>query len=473
MHLAPEGAWQLLVAASSLIAGLAAFAHLEVRRNARSERRRLEGALGERELLLESIEVTPTPFALYDKNDRLIAWNKSYQDIHGPGFIKLTQPIYYADLMRAALSETLPSEALEAAVAERVAAQARADGSQHDRQYGSGRWFRISKQRTRSGAIAGFASDITELKHREAELAESEARYRALAETSPTGIWRIDEAGRPLYANSALLGLLGFAGDTPTDNDELRRRLDEVSTAMLAERRSGQARGRFETRLRTMQGDERHVLVVTTDWLPSKDATQSCLATIVDIHELKLAQARIEHLATHDLLTGLGNRVRFERSLDEAIATAHLDRTPVTLLAIDLDHFKEVNDRYGHLGGDATLRQAAERMRAATRRVDLAYRLGGDEFAIILPKAMPAMAQACAERLLAAFLMPFDLDGRQVQLGASIGIANFPDDSASAEELLRHADIALYRMKRRGRGGIAPFAEDIAQDTQSRRRIEA
>src|SRR5260370_28896274 len=270
LHLAQEGAWQLLVAASPLIAGVAAFADLEVRRNARSERQRLEGALSERELLPESIDVTPTPFALYDKNDRLIAWNKSYQDIHDPAFSKLTRPIYYADLIRAALSRTLPGEALEAAVAERVAAQARADGSQHDRQYASGRWFRISKQRTRSGAIAGFASDITELKHREAELAESEARYRALAETSPTGIWRIDEAGRPLYANSSLLGLLGFADDTPTDNEELRRRLDEVSTAMLAERRSGQARGRFETRLRTMQGDERPVLVVTTDWLPSK-----------------------------------------------------------------------------------------------------------------------------------------------------------------------------------------------------------
>ncbi len=125
-----------------------------------------------------------------------------------------------------------------------------------------------------------------------------------------------------------------------------------------------------------------------------------------------------------------------------------------------------MNDRYGHSSGDATLRQAADRMRAATRRVDLACRLGGDEFAIILPKVMPTMAQACAERLLAAFLLPFDLDGRQVQLGASIGIANFPDDSASAEELLRHADIALYRMKRRGRGGIAAFAEGAAQETQ-------
>jgi diguanylate cyclase (GGDEF)-like protein/PAS domain S-box-containing protein len=300
-------------------------------------------------------------------------------------------------------------------------------------------------------------------------LAESEARYRALAETSPTGLWRIDEANRPLYVNPALLGLLGFAEDTRADNVELRRRLQEVSAAMQAARRSGEARGRFETRLKTMQGDERHVLVVITGWLPSKDGATSCVATIVDIHELKLAQARIEHLATHDLLTGLGNRVRFERALNEAVAAAHLDKTSVALLAIDLDHFKEVNDLYGHLGGDATLRQAADRMRAAMRGEDLACRLGGDEFAVILTETTPTLVQACAERLLAAFLAPFELDARQVRIGASIGIANFPDDSATAEELMRHADIALYRMKRRGRCGIAAFAESADRDAEAAR----
>jgi diguanylate cyclase (GGDEF)-like protein len=240
-----------------------------------------------------------------------------------------------------------------------------------------------------------------------------------------------------------------------------------VSAESLGVRRSGEARGRFETRLRTMQGEERDVLVVTTGWLPSKDTSETCVATIVDISELKLAHARIEHLATHDMLTGLGNRVRFERALDEAVAAAHADKTSVALLAIDLDHFKEVNDLYGHPGGDATLREAADRMRAAMRRVDLACRLGGDEFAVILPNATPRLVQACAERLLAAFLPPFDLDGRQARLGASIGIANFPEDSASAEELMRHADIALYRMKRRGRGGIAAFAEDDGREAQA------
>ena len=467
MRAAPEGAWQLLAASASFTVGLGALAYLRMRRETRSERRRLEGALSERELLLESIEVTPTPYALYDKDDRLIAWNKSYQDLYEPAFSTLSRPIRYADLIRAGLSQTMPADALEAAVAHRVAVQARADGSHHDSRYANGRWLRVSKQRTRSGAIAGFASDITELKRREAELAESETRYRALAETSPTGIWRIDATGRPHYVNPALLSLLGFAEDTPADSVELRERLDEVSAAMLAERRAGEARGRFETRLRTMRGEARDVLVVTTGWLPSKGAAESCVATIVDIHELKLAQARIEHLATHDMLTGLGNRVRFERALDEAVAAAHLDNSCVALLAIDLDHFKAVNDLHGHPGGDAMLREAAERMRAATRRVDLACRLGGDEFAVILREATPSLVQACAERLLAAFAAPFELDGRQARLGASIGVANFPDDSASAEELMRHADIALYRMKRRGRGGIAAFAEDGAREAQA------
>src|SRR5579863_602064 len=107
LRLAPEGVWQLLAAASSFTAGLGAFAYLKMRSDTRAERRRLEGALGERELLLESIEVTPTPYALYDKNNRLIAWNKSYQDLYEPAFSKLSQPIYYANLIRAGLSQTM------------------------------------------------------------------------------------------------------------------------------------------------------------------------------------------------------------------------------------------------------------------------------------------------------------------------------------------------------------------------------
>jgi PAS domain-containing protein len=187
LQLALGGSGQSIIAGATLAASASALTGLSVYRRAKLDRKALEQVLAERELLLESVEVTPAPYALYDNQDRLVAWNKSYRELHEPAFCSLGQPRRYADLIRATLRSTLPPEAVEKAVAERVAAQAQADGTPYDRPYSKGRWYRVCKQRTRSGAIAGFASDITELKQREADLAESEARYRALAETSPAG----------------------------------------------------------------------------------------------------------------------------------------------------------------------------------------------------------------------------------------------------------------------------------------------
>jgi diguanylate cyclase (GGDEF)-like protein/PAS domain S-box-containing protein len=453
--------WQLFIGRASFAAAAAALTGLDVSRKAKNDREKLQCALSERELLLESVEVTPAPYALYDKQDRLVAWNKSYQELHEPVFSSLEPPLHYADLMRATLGRTLPPDAVEKAVAERVAAQKRADGTPYDRAYAKG-WYRVCKQRTRSGAIAGFASDITELKRREADLGESEARYRALAETSPTGIWRIDASGEPLYANQALIELLGVAPDAPGD---LRRLLETVSNAMLARRQARQGSGRFEAQLYTASGERRHVLVVTTEWLSSKDETESCIATLVDITELKAAQDRVEHLATHDVLTGLGNRALFGRRLEAAVAASAA--TPVSLIAVDLDHFKEVNDRYGHSSGDAVLQETAARMRASAREKDLICRLGGDEFALLLEGATREAAREIAFRVLHALTSPFTIEGHELRIGASIGIAGAPSDGTSAEELLHKADIALYRIKRQGRCDIGMFAEESEAETQS------
>ena len=198
---------------------------------------------------------------------------------------------------------------------------------------------------------------------------------------------------------------------------------------MLARREDASATGRFETMLQTASGDRRHVLVTSTPWLPGKAGGSSCIATIVDITELKQAQARVEHLALHDTLTGLGNRARFSAALKRAIELARDRDGTVSLLAVDLDHFKEVNDRFGHAGGDALLCAAAARMRAVTCAHDLVCRLGGDEFAVIIENASPDVTDAIAARLLAVLTSPFDLERRHVGVGASIGIAMFPHDA--------------------------------------------
>jgi len=158
----------------------------------------------ERRLLLESVQVTPTPFALYDADDILVTSNASYRDLHEPAFSTVPRPIHYRDLMRAVAERTLPADRVDAAVEERVAAQRNADGTPHDRFYPNGHWLRVNTVRTASGAIAGFASDITELKQRESELVASEARLRDFAETASDWFWETDLMQRIVFVSDKL-----------------------------------------------------------------------------------------------------------------------------------------------------------------------------------------------------------------------------------------------------------------------------
>ncbi|OLV17771.1 putative bifunctional diguanylate cyclase/phosphodiesterase [Deinococcus marmoris] len=173
----------------------------------------------------------------------------------------------------------------------------------------------------------------------------------------------------------------------------------------------------------------------------------------------------LEQLVHTDLLTGLPSRLRLEQELGEAVAHGEA----FTLLFIDVDGFKMVNDTLGHSSGDQVLREFAGRLRSSLRAQDLAARIGGDEFVVILQGAAPTWAAALAQRLLAELARPFTVRGQQVQLSASIGISVFPEDSRDAETLLRHADAAMYQIKRTGRNGVRRF--DAALDAELERTV--
>jgi PAS domain S-box-containing protein len=201
-------AWLAAAGMAVAAAGFAA-AWLTQWRADGGERQQVAAALNERRLLLESVDVTPAPFALYDAEDRLVACNASYRELHEPAFSQLPGPIHYRDLMTAVARRLMPEDKIEATVRERVAAHHQADGTAIDRQYPNGRWLRVSKMRTRSGAVAGFASDVTELKRREADLMASEARLRDFAETASDWFWETDSELR-LFFVSNLPEMAGF-----------------------------------------------------------------------------------------------------------------------------------------------------------------------------------------------------------------------------------------------------------------------
>jgi diguanylate cyclase (GGDEF)-like protein len=190
--------------------------------------------------------------------------------------------------------------------------------------------------------------------------------------------------------------------------------------------------------------------------------------------EASLAQKsrQLAHLARHDALTGLANRTLFMEKAGEALARMQREGSAFTVLMLDLDRFKTVNDSFGHPVGDALLKEIARRLRASTRQSDCVARFGGDEFAVLqVPQGdQEAGAIALSNRIRTALTEPCVLDGHKIVLETSIGIALAPQDGSDADELIKHADLALYRAKAAGRNHYCFF--DAAMETQARERRE-
>ena len=173
-----------------------------------------------------------------------------------------------------------------------------------------------------------------------------------------------------------------------------------------------------------------------------------------DITDRKRAEEVISYQAYHDILTDLPNRILFKDRLGLAVIQAKRKQTELAVMFIDLDRFKLVNDTLGHVKGDELLQQAARRLKGCLRKGDTLARQGGDEFTIVLPELRDRDdARVIADKFLETLQEPFDLDGHEVHISASIGIAIYPSDGESIDELLRHADIAMYQVKALGKNG--------------------
>jgi diguanylate cyclase (GGDEF)-like protein len=197
------------------------------------------------------------------------------------------------------------------------------------------------------------------------------------------------------------------------------------------------------------------------------------VATFEDITEWEQAQAQISHMARHDSLTGLPNRTLFREELERALHM--VKRTDqLAVLCLDLDHFKKINDSLGHPVGDELLKQAAARLRQCVGPGDTVARLGGDEFAIVQfcngcePSAVPALASQIVEVVAA----PYEIDGHHLVIGVSVGISLAPEDGDNPDELLKNADLALYRAKADGRGTYRFFETGMDARAQARRLLE-
>ncbi len=301
----------------------------------------------------------------------------------------------------------------------------------------------------------GVHNDITERRRAEEALRESEARYRLMAENSTDMISRSTPEGTIVYASEASRRLLGYEPAEITGRSVYEFVLDTDREEVRYLSRLLLESGPMTFSYRVRRKDGTVVWFETTSRAIGESDTgriQEIISVSRDVSERKRAEEQIEFQAYHDALTGLPNRLLFRDRLTVALAHARRLKQPLAVMFLDLDRFKLVNDTLGHSLGDELLKGVAGRLRSALREEDSIARMGGDEFTLLLSDLESADdAVRVAQKLLETIAQPISLDGHELFITTSIGIALFPADGDNAEELLQNADNAMYRAKEAGR----------------------
>jgi len=335
--------------------------------------------------------------------------------------------------------------------------------------FAGGRWLRMSRSPTRDGGLIAVCSDITVLKAQEATLTKTNYQLDAALDNMSQGLCLYD-------ANEVLLLFnRRFCEIFELQQDQLKPGASYGKVLKLSIHA-----GRLDTDLkvdsseRIASGMRYHEL---SDGRVIASVCRSAskggwVVTYEDVTERRKAEAKINHMARHDALTGLPNRILLREQMERALA--RVDRgEQLAVLYLDLDRFKSVNDTLGHPVGDLLLCAVTERLRSTVRGSDIVARLGGDEFAVIQTgTAQPTGATALATRIIETVARPFEIDGHQIVIGASVGIAVAPNDGNKPDQLLRSSDMALYRAKTDGRGTHHFFEPKMDAQMQERRILE-
>ena len=360
------------------------------------------------------------------------------------------------------------------------------------RRDGSVVWTRLNAAAIGNGPISNgrvqIVEDITERKSTELELRASEMalfeeKERAQVTLNSIGdaVLSTDLAGNLTYLNLVAEAMTGWPRE-----EALGRPLAEVfriidgDTREVAENPAQRA-----IRENRIVGLESNCILIRRDGFesaiedssaPIHDRDGLVTGAVIVFHDVSVARAmafKMEHLAQHDFLTGLPNRMLLAERLSRAIGLANRHGKQVALLFLDLDCFKNVNDSLGHAIGDQVLQSTAERLSAHVRDTDTVSRQGGDEFVVLLSEIEhPQDAALIAEKLLAAFALPHLISGHELYVSLSIGISIFPDDGTDTEALMQNADTAMYHAKSVGRKNFQFFKTAMNRNAVQRQLVE-
>lgn len=442
--------------------------------------------------LVESI----VDYAIFmlDAEGRIISWNTGAERVKG----------YREDeILGQHFSRFYPLEAVEQGIPQRELEVASAKGRFEDegwrlRKDGSFFWANvvITPVRDRSGHLLGFAKvtrDLTERRLTAQRLEASEARLQAFMNNSRSMMFIKDLSGRYLYVNDPFLEAFAVERFDVIFRSDREIFPPGVAAQFMKNDAEALAAGKgieFEEVARYSDGNQhisivhkfpmfdRHGQVialggVVTDITDRKnleqalrDNNEQLRAAIRTEIALRQRQEHLQRVATQDPLTGVTNRAPFFRRAEHAIAAARRSGTLIVLLFIDLDRFKDINDRLGHPAGDEVLREVANRLSACLREVDAIARHGGDEFIVLLDgiEKMEQISQVTT-RMQEELAKPMRIEGRDVGVTSSIGVAIYPRDGGDVSTLIRMADVAMYRSKELGRNTVQFYTPDMDTPT--------
>ncbi len=437
---------------------------------------RLRADVAARSLLHEAVRNIAIGFTIYDPADRLVMCNEAYLSFYEESRDLIVPGATFEEIVRQGAERGQYKQAIgrvEAWVQERIWQHQHPDGRAIEQELADGRWLLIIEHRTPGGYLVGNRIDITARKEADKAL----RLYANVFKNSGEAILVCDRDNLIVDINPAFSRLTGYARDEVLGMDP--KLLASGSTPphiyqemWAALRELGYWQGELWDRRK--DGGLRPVWAAISVIRDEQGAVTNYIASFTDISERKAAEERIAHLAHHDPLTGLFNRFSLEERLDQALLSARREQQQVAVMFIDMDRFKLINDTLGHHIGDRLLIEVARRLQDSVRESDIVARLGGDEFVVVLTGTESGMLAGAtiAQRILQRLDCPYLIDGKALRSSPSIGISVYPGDGESAEELMQHADVAMYHVKECGRNAALFFTPEMNQSARARMSLE-
>ncbi len=414
---------------------------------------------------------------MFDAQNRLLVWNERYRAMYNIDPLRIWRGCTISDLLKARMAAGMFPLDPEKYDRELRAALKQGKCFTLNIDLADGRTISVVNQPIESGGWVATHEDVSERKRAERELEDTRSFLNTIIENVPSPIIVKDIPGlKYLLINRAAEKYLGvnradLLGKTATEvMPETSAEIIDAEDRKLVE--SGKSMFLDEHAVMTPGNGTRIVTATRLAVMGAENKPQYLISMIHDVTDRKRDELRLAHMAHHDALTGLPNRIAFNECIAATLSLAADSGESFAMLSLDLDRFKTVNDVFGHTIGDRLLRELAGRLEQACQGAFLA-RTGGDEFHVITPCGpQPASAEALAEKLCAALDADIDIDGVPLRVGLTVGVAIFPQDAADASTLVANADAALARAKSERRGSIRFFEQSMDRQLREKRALQ-